>query len=214
MKDLTAILDRVANELETHGLKKLAFEVDVVANTLENGWTPHGNPGVPAGLPHVFGDGYDGPRTTEDKDYLERERAKDYGQKHQQDEVSRAVDHLLSKMKSHSNVGRLQLAFNEHKDYNSRPSSFSVDLKNLSEAMRTYTDGAGQKYFLPDSVRVAYVRIEEPKAGDPAIKEATVSIYPQDFYKSNKNSRVEKTMPIDSVPSYVMEEIKRGWELS
>ena len=37
MKNLTAILDRVANELETRGLKKLAFEVDVVANTLEHG---------------------------------------------------------------------------------------------------------------------------------------------------------------------------------
>ena len=35
MKHLTTILDRVANELETRGLKKLAAEVDVVANTLE-----------------------------------------------------------------------------------------------------------------------------------------------------------------------------------
>lgn len=211
MKNLTAILDRVANELETRGLKKLAFEVDVVANTLEDTWTPRENPGVPAGLPHVFGEGYDGPRTTEDRDYLERGRVQDYDQKHQRNEVSRAVAHLLSKMKSHSNVGGLQLAFEEHGD---RASYFSVNLKNLSEAMRTYTDRQGQKYILPDPIRVAHISIVVPKAGDPAIKEATVSIYPFDFFKGDKNSRVEKTMPIDSVPSYVTEEIKRVWKLS
>ncbi len=35
MKHLTNILDKVASELETRGLRKLAAEVDVVANTIE-----------------------------------------------------------------------------------------------------------------------------------------------------------------------------------
>jgi len=35
MKHLTTILDKVANELEARGLKKLAAEVDVVANTIQ-----------------------------------------------------------------------------------------------------------------------------------------------------------------------------------
>ena len=55
MKNLTSMLDKVAAELETRGLRKLATEVDTVSNTLERRaadtvlW-PHGLPFDNAGI--------------------------------------------------------------------------------------------------------------------------------------------------------------------
>ena len=46
MNRLTTILDRVASELEARGLKKLAMEVDVVANTIDKAAGNTGEVGI------------------------------------------------------------------------------------------------------------------------------------------------------------------------